>query len=289
MVEASTAVQSEVAMRPRWFGLIACLLLAADTLPAQDIVGTWQGTLGTSALSLRLILRIPKAGDGHWTASALSIDQGGFDDPITADSVSLTGRALRIVFGNVHSVYEGVVSRNDASITGTWTQRASEPLNFTRPTAATAWRDTSPHRSRFIAVEKDVRLEVLDWGGTGRPVVLLAGAGNSAHVFVHTKKGSGPPLWELGNRPVHKRAGLKFTASTNAPKPYEIVWQVSNTGAEARKHNSLRGGFEQGQGPYGEVRWEETSYRGTHFVEAFVIKNGVMVARSGRVPVRIAR
>jgi pimeloyl-ACP methyl ester carboxylesterase len=32
-------------------------------------------------------------------------------------------------------------------------------------------------------VSDDVRLEVLDWGGTGRPVVLLAGSGNTAHVF----------------------------------------------------------------------------------------------------------
>src|ERR1035437_7027917 len=28
-----------------------------------------------------------------------------------------------------------------------------------------------------------VQLEVLDWGGTGRPVVLLAGLGFTAHVF----------------------------------------------------------------------------------------------------------
>jgi pimeloyl-ACP methyl ester carboxylesterase len=28
-----------------------------------------------------------------------------------------------------------------------------------------------------------VRLEVLDWGGTGRPLILLAGSGHSAHVF----------------------------------------------------------------------------------------------------------
>ena len=28
-----------------------------------------------------------------------------------------------------------------------------------------------------------MRLEVLDWGGTGRPVVLLAGGGNTAHIF----------------------------------------------------------------------------------------------------------
>jgi pimeloyl-ACP methyl ester carboxylesterase len=32
-------------------------------------------------------------------------------------------------------------------------------------------------------VEKDVRLEVLDWGGSGRPLVLLAGGGDTAHVF----------------------------------------------------------------------------------------------------------
>jgi pimeloyl-ACP methyl ester carboxylesterase len=37
--------------------------------------------------------------------------------------------------------------------------------------------------SRFIPVGQDVKLEVLDWGGTGRPLVLLAGGGNTAHVF----------------------------------------------------------------------------------------------------------
>jgi len=33
--------------------------------------------------------------------------------------------------------------------------------------------DTSPHNVMFITVDKDVKLEVLDWGGTGRPLVLL--------------------------------------------------------------------------------------------------------------------
>jgi pimeloyl-ACP methyl ester carboxylesterase len=45
------------------------------------------------------------------------------------------------------------------------------------------WRDPSPHTERFVEVEPNVRLEVLDWGGRGRPVVLLAGGGNTAHVF----------------------------------------------------------------------------------------------------------
>jgi len=37
------------------------------------------------------------------------------------------------------------------------------------------WRDPSPHKVQFVTVDHDVRLEVLDWGGHGRPVVLLAG------------------------------------------------------------------------------------------------------------------
>jgi non-heme chloroperoxidase len=45
------------------------------------------------------------------------------------------------------------------------------------------WKDPSPHTVRFVTVEKGVRLEVLDWGGSGNPLVLLAGGGDTAHVF----------------------------------------------------------------------------------------------------------
>lgn len=43
--------------------------------------------------------------------------------------------------------------------------------------------DISPHSVQMISVEPDVKLEVLDWGGTGRPLVLLTGLGDTAHVF----------------------------------------------------------------------------------------------------------
>jgi non-heme chloroperoxidase len=43
--------------------------------------------------------------------------------------------------------------------------------------------DTSPHTVHFVTVDKDVKLEVLDWGGTGRPLIFLAGLGFDAHVF----------------------------------------------------------------------------------------------------------
>ena len=38
-------------------------------------------------------------------------------------------------------------------------------------------------KAQFITVQPDVKLEVLDWGGTGRNLVLLAGLGSTAHLF----------------------------------------------------------------------------------------------------------
>ena len=45
------------------------------------------------------------------------------------------------------------------------------------------WKDDSSHHQLFVNVDKDVSLEVLDWGGSGKAMVLLAGAGNTAHVY----------------------------------------------------------------------------------------------------------
>ena len=39
--------------------------------------------------------------------------------------------------------------------------------------ACAPWHDPSAHKVRFVTVRDGVRLEVLDWGGSGRPVVLL--------------------------------------------------------------------------------------------------------------------
>ena len=40
-------------------------------------------------------------------------------------------------------------------------------------------KDPSSHIVRFVPVDMNVRLEVLDWGGSGRPLVLLAGGGDT--------------------------------------------------------------------------------------------------------------
>jgi len=44
------------------------------------------------------------------------------------------------------------------------------------------WRDPSPHQVRWITVDSSIRLEVLDWEGSGPPLVLL-GCYLSAHSY----------------------------------------------------------------------------------------------------------
>jgi non-heme chloroperoxidase len=43
--------------------------------------------------------------------------------------------------------------------------------------------DSTPHKIQFVTLEKTVKIEVLDWGGSGQPLVLLPGLGDTAHVF----------------------------------------------------------------------------------------------------------
>src|SRR4051794_28323751 len=43
--------------------------------------------------------------------------------------------------------------------------------------------DDAGHTATFVTVEPGVQLEILDWGGTGEPLVLLTGLGDNAHVY----------------------------------------------------------------------------------------------------------
>ncbi len=43
--------------------------------------------------------------------------------------------------------------------------------------------DSTPHKIQFVSVDKGVKVEVLDWGGSGQPLILLPGLGDTAHVF----------------------------------------------------------------------------------------------------------
>jgi hypothetical protein len=70
------------------------------------------------------------------------------------------------------------------------------------------------------------------------------------------------------NRWIHFEAMQKNGFPFN-PHDFEVKWQVVNTDKEAVEANALRGDFYSSDEP--NIRWESTSYRGAHWVEAFVI------------------
>ena len=162
--------------------MTAILWLLAASVYAQDITGIWQGTLHSRPQDQRLVLRIGKNDAGGYRALLYSIDQS--PDPVPADSVVLEGANLKLAFSLVGFSYEGKLSPDGSSIAGTATQGVPLPLELKRATRETAWQiDPSPHKVQFVTVDRDVRLEALDWGGQCRPLVLLTGLGNTAHVF----------------------------------------------------------------------------------------------------------
>ncbi len=91
-----------------------------------------------------------------------------------------------------------------------------EPLPF---------RDPSPHRVQLVAVEDGVQLEVLDWGGTGRPIILLAG-----YLTAHAYDDFAPKLSQIGHVYGITRRGLGASSRPDsgytAQRSAEDVLQV---------------------------------------------------------------
>jgi hypothetical protein len=102
-----------------------------------------------------------------------------------------------------------------------------------------------------------------------------------------TRRGFRPRGFVSNSPSLPKHGTIDFEAVTNVPKPYKVFWQVVNTGAEARNANQLRGDFYDSD-KSGKQREEGTAYTGMHWVECFIVKDDVCVARSGEFVVNIA-
>jgi hypothetical protein len=74
---------------------------------------------------------------------------------------------------------------------------------------------------------------------------------------------------------------LRFTIDyTDAPLPYEVRWKVLNRGSEAERRDQIRGDIIRGNHAGGNERREPTAFRGDHYVECYVIRHGIVVARA---------
>jgi hypothetical protein len=81
---------------------------------------------------------------------------------------------------------------------------------------------------------------------------------------------------------VPKHCDIYFTGTTNTPRPFDVFWQVVNTGSEAESKGGLRGNIFQSKtlGVGGLRQKENSEYTGSHWIQGYIIKNGNCVARS---------
>jgi len=117
-------------------------LTSAGLQAQQDVAGTWQGTL-QAGRELRTVVKIDKADGGELKAVVYSIDQGGAAMP--AGNVTFQGSTLKFTVPGVGATFEGKMSADGRTMTGTMTQGDRPlPLNLTRANADTAWAIPAP-------------------------------------------------------------------------------------------------------------------------------------------------
>jgi uncharacterized protein (TIGR03435 family) len=115
---------------------------ATPEKPAQGLADTWQGTLHAGR-DLRIVLKITKADDGTYKATFYSIDQGGDGLPVT--KTVLDGTSVKMTIAPIDGVYDGKLSTDGKTMTGTWTQGPNPlPLIFARATPETEWTIPPP-------------------------------------------------------------------------------------------------------------------------------------------------
>lgn len=82
-------------------------------------------------------------------------------------------------------------------------------------------------------------------------------------------------LHTQGNK-VGRGRQITFTVKNfNIPQPYTIYWKTLNRGQNAIESNCIRGQIMAG----GITHQEPTSFTGNHFVECYIVKDGICVAK----------
>jgi uncharacterized protein (TIGR03435 family) len=130
-------------MKKALLKLAALAAIAASTLFAQDITGTWQGTLTipNAKRDLRTVIKIAKADSDKYKATFYSIDQGG--QPL-GGSATLQGSTVKMALPGLGASYEGKLDTDGVNMTGTFTQGGQLPLNLKKVNANEAWEIPAP-------------------------------------------------------------------------------------------------------------------------------------------------
>lgn len=117
------------------------MLIGAVCAPvwAQDIAGTWQGTM-EAGKEERMVVKISKAAGAGWQGVVYSLDSNRAYEGRATTQMSLQGVDLRFAIAPIETSYVGKLNDDKTTVTGTWTQGGTAHLlNLARVPADAAW------------------------------------------------------------------------------------------------------------------------------------------------------
>jgi pimeloyl-ACP methyl ester carboxylesterase len=162
--------------------ILAALLALTMGAQARDISGTWQADGKPQR-----VLKIQKAG-GNYRGEFYNLgdEAPGAPRNNTVSTIVFAGTTVHLSLDKAQGDFLGQLSDDEKTLTGSWKTLygGAQPLVFTRATKKDEWvLDPSPHKTQFVTVQQGVKLEVLDWGGNGPPLIFLSGLGGTGHSF----------------------------------------------------------------------------------------------------------
>jgi len=120
----------------KWLLAIVAVMALAGSAQAQSIAGQWQGVL-QAGRDLRTVIRIAPGDGPALSAVFYSIDQGAQGVSAT---ITLRGSDVTMAIPGLGGAYEGKLSADRNTMTGTWSQGPTKlALTLTRASTDTAW------------------------------------------------------------------------------------------------------------------------------------------------------
>jgi len=185
----------------------------AQSVPKQDITGTWQGKLAVPQApngELRVVFKILKADGGTFKATLYTIDQPGPGFP--ASEVAIQGSNVKITIPGIGGTYEGKLYADTMTLTGKWTAGGMPlPLTLAHVKDDAAWEIPKPPTPpKIMAANSNPVFEVASIKpsdpnrrrlfsiGNGTEVTAVGATVNDLIVFafgVHARQISGAPGW----------------------------------------------------------------------------------------------
>lgn len=198
------------------------------------------------------------------------------DDLVVQDPANPHGNDLSAVFGDTQreALKNAAKLALDLEADGGWSSVLG-PLEKEGARALVVGVTPTASGQMLVPIADSAHLEPLRWPVHTRGEVSLRCSYQNSRGKTVLVTSDGPPL------PPDVR--LAFRALTSVPAPYEVWWQVVNTGHHAREADCLRGRlFETTTNPEPLLNTEPTKFSGKHWIECFIVKDGSVSARSGK-------